>query len=107
MHILFNFLQFELISKDINLMWDPADYNNLKSALIPSSSIWIPDIILYNSANGKYEVTLMTRANVTYDGTVHWEPPAIFNSSCTINVEFFPYDVQHCYMKVIISIKIY
>lgn len=86
--------------KDINLKWDPADYNNLKSIVIPSSSIWIPDIILYNSANGKYEVTLMTRANVTYDGSVFWEPPAIFKSSCTINVEFFPFDVQHCKMKV-------
>jgi hypothetical protein len=69
-------------------MWNPAHYNGIKSILIPSSSIWIPDIILYNSANGKYEVTLMTRANVTYDGTVAWEPPAIFNSSCTI-VKFF------------------
>jgi len=34
--------------KDINLRWDPAKYNNLTSIVIPSSSIWIPDIILYN-----------------------------------------------------------
>ena len=53
-----------------------------------------------NSADGKYEITLMTRAVVYYNGTVHWEPPAIFKSSCTINVEFFPFDVQHCAMKV-------
>ncbi len=52
------------------------------------------------SADGKYEITLMTRAQVFFNGTVIWEPPAIFKSSCTINVEFFPFDVQHCVMKV-------
>jgi len=51
-------------------MWDPVKYNNLKSVSIPSSSIWLPDVILFNSADGKYEVTLMTRANVSFDGKV-------------------------------------
>jgi hypothetical protein len=37
---------------------------------MPSSSIWVPDVILFNSADGKYEVTLMTRANVSFDGKV-------------------------------------
>ncbi|CAF5132834.1 unnamed protein product, partial [Rotaria magnacalcarata] len=42
-------------------------------------------------ADGNYEVTLMTKATVHYDGRVIWEPPAIYKSSCTINVEFFPF----------------
>lgn len=41
----------------------------------------------------------MTKATLHYDGKVLWEPPAIFKSSCTINVEFFPFDEQHCTMK--------
>ena len=87
-------------------MWEPAKYGNLKSVAIPSSSIWVPDVILFNSADGKYEITLMTRANISFDGKVIWEPPAIFKSSCTINVEFFPFDVQLCTMKVIKKIFI-
>ncbi|CAF4551805.1 unnamed protein product, partial [Rotaria sp. Silwood2] len=49
-------------------------------------------------ADGNYEVTLMTKATVYYDGRVIWEPPAIYKSSCTINVEFIPFDIQHCQM---------
>ena len=57
-------------------------------------------IIINYSADGKYEITLMTRAKIDYEGNVHWDPPAIYKSSCTINVEFFPFDQQHCAMKV-------
>ena len=73
--------------------------NNFKVS-IPSTDIWIPDVILFNSADGKYEITSMTRAKIYYSGVVVWEPPAIYKSSCTIDVEFFPFDFQHCSMIV-------
>lgn len=41
----------------------------------------------------------MTKANVYYNGRVVWEPPAIYKSSCNIDVEFFPFDEQTCSMK--------
>jgi hypothetical protein len=53
------------------------------------------------SADGNYEVTLMTKATVYFDGRVIWEPPAIYKSSCTINVEFFPFGkFSYIYMKM-------
>lgn len=66
---------------------------------IPSEHIWLPDIVLYNNWDGNYEVTLMTKATLKYTGEVFWEPPAIYKSSCEINVEYFPYDEQTCFMK--------
>lgn len=51
------------------------------------------------SADGNYEVTLMTKATLYANGRVHWEPPAIYKSSCTMNVEFFPFDEQLCTLK--------
>ncbi|CAF0882304.1 unnamed protein product [Rotaria sordida] len=84
---------------DDKLRWDPSKYGGVDVLYIPSQQIWLPDIVLYNNADGNYEVTLMTKATVYYDGRVIWEPPAIYKSSCTINVEFFPFDIQQCQMK--------
>ncbi|KAG7187587.1 hypothetical protein KM043_016655 [Ampulex compressa] len=52
------------------------------------------------TADGNYEVTLMTKATVYYSGLVVWQPPAVYKSSCSIDVEFFPYDVQTCVLKL-------
>ena len=55
-------------------------------------------LLLY-SADGNYEVTLMTKATLKSTGEVYWRPPAIYKSSCEINVEYFPFDEQSCIMK--------
>jgi len=46
------------------------------------------------SADGKYEVTYKPNVVVFYTGDVLWIPPAIYKSSCTMDVEFFPFDEQ-------------
>ncbi|XP_068223049.1 acetylcholine receptor subunit alpha-like [Palaemon carinicauda] len=66
---------------------------------VPSDHIWRPDIVLYNNADGNFEVTLATKATLHSDGLVEWKPPAIYKSSCEIDVEFFPFDEQTCVMK--------
>lgn len=51
------------------------------------------------SADGNFEVTLATKATLNYTGRVEWRPPAIYKSSCEIDVEYFPFDQQTCVMK--------
>ncbi len=33
---------------DYGLVWNPEDYGNIQTIRIPSTRIWIPDILLYN-----------------------------------------------------------
>uniref|UniRef100_A0A8C3WIM3 Cholinergic receptor nicotinic alpha 2 subunit n=1 Tax=Catagonus wagneri TaxID=51154 RepID=A0A8C3WIM3_9CETA len=84
---------------DYKLRWNPADFDNITSLRVPSEMIWIPDIVLYNNADGEFAVTHMTKAHLFSSGTVHWVPPAIYKSSCSIDVTFFPFDQQNCKMK--------
>ena len=44
-------------------------------------------------------MTLLTKAAVYSTGRIVWEPPAIYKTYCPINVEFFPFDQQECFMK--------
>ncbi|XP_035940908.1 neuronal acetylcholine receptor subunit alpha-4 isoform X3 [Halichoerus grypus] len=51
------------------------------------------------SADGDFAVTHLTKAHLFHDGRVQWTPPAIYKSSCSIDVTFFPFDQQNCTMK--------
>ncbi|XP_074038713.1 acetylcholine receptor subunit beta-like 2 isoform X1 [Leptinotarsa decemlineata] len=84
---------------DYKLRWDPEEYGGVEMLYVPSEHIWLPDIVLFNNADGNYEVTLMTKATLSYTGEVIWKPPSIYKSSCEINVQYFPFDEQSCLMK--------
>lgn len=84
---------------DYKLRWDPEEYGGVSKVHVPAEQIWLPDIVLYNNADGNYEVTIMTKAILHSDGLVIWKPPAIYKSSCEIDVQYFPFDEQTCFMK--------
>ena len=84
---------------DHKLVWEPEEYGGVDMLHVPSTHIWLPDIVLYNNADGNFEVTLATKATLWYNGLVEWKPPAIYKSSCEIDVEYFPFDEQTCVMK--------
>ncbi|XP_071476844.1 neuronal acetylcholine receptor subunit alpha-3-like [Diadema antillarum] len=85
--------------KDYKLVWDPDDFDGILAVHFPIEQLWRPDLVLYNTAEGAYDIETMNSATVLHDGTVTWKPPAIFRSSCTIDIEFFPFDEQNCIMK--------
>jgi len=55
--------------------------------------------VLWCSADGKYEVSYKPNVVIYSNGEVMWIPPAIYKSSCTIDVRYFPFDQQECQMK--------
>uniref|UniRef100_A0A3Q2G2A6 Cholinergic receptor, nicotinic, beta 4 (neuronal) n=1 Tax=Cyprinodon variegatus TaxID=28743 RepID=A0A3Q2G2A6_CYPVA len=84
---------------DYRLSWDPAKYEGIDKLRIPSRHVWLPDIVLYNNADGTYEVTVFTNVIVLFNGTINWLPPAIYKSACKIEVKHFPFDQQNCTLK--------
>ncbi|XP_061179320.1 neuronal acetylcholine receptor subunit alpha-6-like [Saccostrea echinata] len=59
--------------------------------------LWMPDLVLKNGftefkpLGGKFYYVF-----VDYDGTVHWYPYMVFESSCDIDISHYPFDKQSC-----------
>ncbi|XP_008052504.1 neuronal acetylcholine receptor subunit beta-4 [Carlito syrichta] len=84
---------------DYRLAWNSSHYEGVKILRIPARRVWLPDIVLYNNADGTYEVSVYTNVIVHSNGSVQWLPPAIYKSACKIEVKHFPFDQQNCTLK--------
>ncbi|XP_065110754.1 neuronal acetylcholine receptor subunit alpha-6 [Paramisgurnus dabryanus] len=87
------------IWNDYKLKWSPPEFDGIEFIRVPSNKIWRPDIVLYNNAVGDFLVEDKTKALLKFDGTITWVPPAIFKSSCPMDITYFPFDYQNCSMK--------
>uniref|UniRef100_A0A8B9L016 Neuronal acetylcholine receptor subunit alpha-7 n=1 Tax=Astyanax mexicanus TaxID=7994 RepID=A0A8B9L016_ASTMX len=84
---------------DHYLKWNLSDYPGVTNVRFPDNQIWKPDILLYNSADERFDATFHTNVVVSADGSCHYLPPGIFKSTCYIDVKWFPFDVQRCALK--------
>ncbi|KAL4233219.1 hypothetical protein ACF0H5_007903 [Mactra antiquata] len=93
--------QFLFVWSDEELVWDPTKYGMITELYWPQSDIWTPEIAVKNSV-GDYEGlgydTMNTK--IVYMGIVAWYPHQIFDTSCTIDVEYFPFDSQVCEIQL-------
>ena len=48
------------------------------------------------SADGKFEVQFQANVLIFDTGYVMWVPCTIYKSSCSIDVQYFPFDEQKC-----------
>ncbi|XP_014645049.1 PREDICTED: acetylcholine receptor subunit beta isoform X3 [Ceratotherium simum simum] len=83
---------------DYRLSWNPAEYEGIESLRITAESVWLPDVVLLNNNDGNFDVALDINVVVSSDGSVRWQPPGIYRSSCSIQVTYFPFDWQNCTM---------
>ncbi|XP_044227548.1 neuronal acetylcholine receptor subunit alpha-9-like isoform X1 [Thunnus albacares] len=95
--ILTTYLWIRQVWMDAYLTWKKEDYDGLDTIRIPSSYVWRPDIVLYNSADDVFSSSMETNVVLRNDGQVMWDQPAITKSSCSVDVAFFPFDVQECH----------
>ncbi|XP_069812410.1 neuronal acetylcholine receptor subunit alpha-3-like isoform X2 [Dendropsophus ebraccatus] len=60
---------------------------------IMETNLWLKHAI------GVFQVDDKAKAILKHTGEITWIPPAIFKSSCWIDVTYFPFDYQNCTMK--------
>lgn len=83
---------------DYQLKWDAADYGGITKLILLPDKVWRPDIVLFNNADGNYEVRYKSNVLIYPEGRIEWVPPAIYQSTCRIDVTYFPFDQQRCEM---------
>ncbi|MEQ2210469.1 hypothetical protein XENOCAPTIV_013892, partial [Xenoophorus captivus] len=49
-------------------------------------------------ADDEFSSSMETNVVLRNDGQVMWDQPAITKSSCSVDVAFFPFDVQECHL---------
>lgn len=81
------------------LRWNSSEFGGIELLLVNPKYIWTPDIILYNSANANFKAYYQTNLMVYNTGIINWIPPAIVESSCKIDIRWFPFDEQKCPLK--------
>ncbi|XP_052222067.1 neuronal acetylcholine receptor subunit beta-3-like [Dreissena polymorpha] len=86
---------------DEYLVWDVDQFNGTQEILLPQDEIWKPDLLLansYKSFTGMGYPNLKVKVNST--GYVQWFPSQVLESTCSVNIRYFPFDKQTCVIKI-------
>ncbi|KAL2094911.1 hypothetical protein ACEWY4_009630 [Coilia grayii] len=88
----------ELQWTDYRLAWNSTEHHGITVIRVPYSMVWLPDIGLENNIDGKFDVAYNANVLIDSTGYMYWLPPAIYRSTCAIEITFFPFDYQNCTM---------
>ncbi|XP_060600265.1 neuronal acetylcholine receptor subunit alpha-7-like [Ruditapes philippinarum] len=84
------------------LQWDPSDYGGIDYYHWPQGDVWKPDVALKNSFLEYKELGVSSlNVLVSSDGYVEWYPFQVFQSTCSVDITYFPFDTQECKLKFV------
>ncbi|ELU04270.1 hypothetical protein CAPTEDRAFT_194559 [Capitella teleta] len=92
-------LWLRLYWNDAHLHWNKTEHGNIEVIYIPANRIWKPDITLYNSVSDGIPPIDQYLAAIFSNGDVMWLAPAVIESSCQLDVTYFPWDRQECNLQ--------
>ncbi|XP_023669383.1 5-hydroxytryptamine receptor 3A-like [Paramormyrops kingsleyae] len=77
------------------LVWNPEDFDDVKQVSIPTTNIWVPDILINEFVDvGKSPD--IPYVYVGHNGLVRNYKPIQVVTACSLNIYNFPFDVQNC-----------
>ncbi|KAB0360457.1 hypothetical protein FD754_004613 [Muntiacus muntjak] len=82
--------------QDYRLNYSKGDFGGVETLRVPSELVWLPEIVLENNIDGQFGVAYEANVLVSEGGYVSWLPPAIYRSTCAVEVTYFPFDWQNC-----------
>uniref|UniRef100_A0A673VLE3 Acetylcholine receptor subunit epsilon n=2 Tax=Suricata suricatta TaxID=37032 RepID=A0A673VLE3_SURSU len=82
--------------QDYRLNFSKDDFGGIGILRVPSELVWLPEIVLENNIDGQFGVAYDANVLVQEGGYLSWLPPAIYRSSCAVEVTYFPFDWQNC-----------
>jgi len=97
--LLISCLWLNLNWNDSSLRWNVSEFGGVESVRVHPSRLWTPDLLMYNSADEKFDGTYQTNVVVSHTGNCLYVPPGIFKSTCKIDIAWFPFDDQKCDLK--------
>uniref|UniRef100_A0A3Q1H3T8 Neuronal acetylcholine receptor subunit alpha-7 n=1 Tax=Acanthochromis polyacanthus TaxID=80966 RepID=A0A3Q1H3T8_9TELE len=77
---------------DHYLQWNQSEYPGVKNLRFTPDQVWTPDILLYN----RYDLLSFV---CKPSSLVISAFPGIFVSTCSVDVRWFPFDIQRCELK--------
>ena len=88
---------FFLFWTDISMVWDEYKYGGLSTVYMGYKEVWVPELILVNPSE-KLQSYGKEWQLIKYNsaGLATWIPADLIKSTCSVNVYYFPYDIQTC-----------
>ncbi|ESO07802.1 hypothetical protein HELRODRAFT_76189 [Helobdella robusta] len=80
---------------DEYLRWNKSDHNNISRISVRACDVWLPDVYIRNGLKTSPQSVI-----ITYKGRVYMDLLRETTTYCKLDLTFFPFDVQTCYIHV-------
>ncbi|CAL1540254.1 unnamed protein product [Lymnaea stagnalis] len=86
--------------EDEFLRWNKSDYGGVEEIIVSQSAVWLPDILVENTAQNFAEIgSDSILVSIKDDGHISWEPGILTKTICEVNIGKYPFDYQKCEIK--------
>ncbi|XP_005093258.2 neuronal acetylcholine receptor subunit beta-4 [Aplysia californica] len=86
--------------EDEFLRWNKSDYGGVEEITVSQSAVWLPDILVENTAQNFAEIgSDSILVSIKDDGHLSWEPGILTKTICEVNIGKYPFDYQKCEIK--------